>query len=290
MTLVRSFKHNSPILVSRLASNSINISRECVLAYSCFNRKLHSSKVQHRKPQRTGYNSSDSTIYTDDILTDNNPWSPTLYEDSVLYRKPRSIRSIELPSNYRLSYQPLYESPTGKYVGIMKRLTISFAVLGAYGAKLFFDSPNFDDIYAGIVLATCVTPALVVQYKTRDYVSRIFRLYDKDKPQTLENLLADEKLIVEKLTWSGGKTYNSLLKITGNNSLQLVPEPKDKLSAALAPYASWKDVDEETKIPRVFYVADDVGGLKMDRIWGIVEHNSGVDNGRYMEEEDKRPH
>lgn len=248
---------------------------------------FHQSSKLLAKPYKTGFNSSDSTIDTDDILTDNNPWSPTLYEDSVSYRKPRSVRSISLPSNYRLSYQPLYESPAGRYVGILKRLTISFAVLGAYAAKLFYDSPNFDDIYATLVFSGSMVPATIVQYKTRDYVTRIFRLYNKDVPQTLENLLSEEKLIIEKLNWSGGKTYNQLLTITGNTSLQLVESEgsKSKFQQSLLPYGSWKDTDIETGIPRVFYVADDVGGLKMDRLWGIVEHNSGVDNGRYMEAE-----
>lgn len=234
------------------------------------------------KSHNTSYRLSDSTVNSDEIMSENDPWSPTLFNDIVHIRKPNSIRNSPLPSNYRLSYLALYEAPGAKYVAMLKRLTLSFAVLGCYGAKLFYESVQFDDIYAIGTLVSCAAPAYFVQIKTRDYVTRIFRLYDKEKPQTLENLLADEKLIMEKLNATGGKTYNELLTITDNKSLKLVDPPRFPL---LSPYASWEEVDKESGSKRKYYVVDDIGGLKMDRLWGIVEHNSKVDNGRYIEPE-----
>ncbi|KAK6458717.1 uncharacterized protein RJT20DRAFT_8342 [Scheffersomyces xylosifermentans] len=244
-------------------------------------RSLYSSPIS-RIQHKGNYRSSDSTIDTDEILTDNNPWSPTLYNDVVSVRKAGSVRSTALPENFRLSYSTLYEAPGSKHVAMLKRLTLSFAVLGVYGAKLFYESAQFEDIYAiGTLIATSA-PALVVQYKTRDYVTRIFRLYDKDKPQTLENLVNDEKLICEKLNLTGGKTYNELLHISGNKSLVVSKRPKFPI---LAPYSTWEEIDPESKKKRHFYIVDNMGGMKMDRIWGIVEHNSGVNNGRYMDSE-----
>lgn len=244
-------------------------------------RSIHTSSAC-KKSHNNGYRLSDSTVNSDEILSENDPWSPSLFEDIVHVRKPNSFRSTALPSNYRLSYLALYEAPGAKYVAMLKRLTLSFAVLGCYGAKLFYESPQFDDIYAAATLISCSAPAYFVQFKTRDYVTRIFRLYNKDKPQTLENLLSDEKLIMEKLNMTGGKTYNELLTITDNKSLQLVEPSRFPL---LSPYASWKEVDKESGVKRNYYVVDDIGGLKMDRIWGIVEHNSKVDNGRYIDSE-----
>lgn len=244
-------------------------------------RRLQTS-VRYNKSHNSSYKQSDSTVDTDEIISENNPWSPTLYSDIVHIHKPNSFRSTALPSNYRLSYQALYEAPGAKYVAMLKRLTLSFAVLGCYGAKLFYESAQFDDVYALATLAGCAAPAYFVQYKTRDYVTRIFRLYDKDKPQTLENLLADEKLVMEKLNATGGKTYNQLLDISHNKSLLLL---QPSAFPVLGPYTSWDDKDKETGTKRHFYVVDDIGGLKMDRIWGIVEHNSNVDNGRYIEPE-----
>ncbi|WEJ94848.1 hypothetical protein PSN45_002348 [Yamadazyma tenuis] len=222
----------------------------------------------------------DSSIETDEIISENNPWSPTLLTDRVKVRKPGYVRSVELPENLRLSYQPLYEAPGSKYVALLKRLTISVGVLGCYGAKLFYDSPHFDDYYAVSTLAACSVPAMVVQYKTREYVTRIFRLYDKNKPQTLENLVNDEQLIVEKLNFTGGKTFNQLVRVSGNDSLKLVSTPKVPL---LASYAVWQDKEPESGTVRKHYIVDDIGGMKMDRLWGIVEKNSGEDNGRYID-------
>lgn len=235
--------------------------------------------IQHK----SSFKSADSTVDTDDILSQNNPWSPTLYNDIVKVRKPGSFTSTPLADKYRLSYVPLYESPGAKYVALVKRLTLSFAVIGAYGSKLFFESPQFDDIYAWSALTACSVPAVIAQLKTRDYVTRIFRLYDKEKPQTLENLVNDEKLIMEKLNITGGKTYNELLTVTNNKSLRLTQ--KSNVPSFLLPYSSWQETDPATKQTRHYYVVDDIGGLKMDRLWGIVEHNSGVDNGRYLEDQ-----
>lgn len=197
----------------------------------------------------------------------NNPWSPTLLDDPVTVKKGL-FRSESLPSNFRLSYLLLYEAPGAKYVSLLKRLTLSFGVLGGYGGKLLYESPHFDNSYALAAIGLSLLPILWTQYKTHNYVTRIFRLYNKDEPQTLENLVKDETLIMEKLGFTGGKTYNEMVKV--NQDLKL-----DK-SGVLLPYSSWTDGR------RKFYVSDDIGGIKMDRIWGIVERNSGVENGRSM--------
>ena len=106
-------------------------------------------------------------------------------------------------------------------------------------------------------------------------------MYDREKPQTLENLVSDEKLIMEKLNFSGGKTYNELLTVSKNEILHLAPPTKFPL---IMPYRTWEETLETGK-KRYFYVADDIGGIKMDRLWGIVEHNSNVDNGRYIDDQ-----
>lgn len=232
-----------------------------------------------RYAHKGSYKSPDSQIDTDEIISENNPWSPSILNDVVKVRKPGKARAVELPENFRLAYQPIYEAPGSKYVSLLKRLTISVGVLGCYGAKLFYDSPNFDDFYAVFTLTSSWVPAALVQYKTRHYVTRIFRLYDKEKPQTLENLVNDENLIIEKLNVTGGKTYNSLIRITQNPSLKIVPPARSSL---LTPYATWEDIEPDSKVKRYHYIVDDIGGMKMDRLWGIAERNSNIDNGRYI--------
>ncbi|RCK65063.1 hypothetical protein Cantr_00990 [Candida viswanathii] len=229
--------------------------------------------ISSRAYAKRSLNPSDSTVVTDDIISENNPWSPTIEDDPVYVKEGNSFRKTKLPEKYRLAYLPLYEAPATKYVSIVKRLTLSVGVLGVYGAKLFWESPQFDDIYAYVTLLGTLTPFTLVHYKTRDYVTRIFRLYDKTKPQTLENLANDENLIMEKLNLTGSKTYNELLRITDNKALKLMPPPK-----FYTPYATWEENKDGQK--REFYVMDNVGGIKMDRIWGVAEKNSGVNNGR----------
>ncbi|OBA19587.1 hypothetical protein METBIDRAFT_46149 [Metschnikowia bicuspidata var. bicuspidata NRRL YB-4993] len=232
------------------------------------------SRVSFR--HKGSFKNNDTTVETDEVVSDNNPWSPTLYQDKVYVRQ--GWKNVALPSKFRLSYEPLYESPGAKYVAILKRLTLSFAVLGVYGLKLLYELVQFDDIFAlGVILGTW-TPVAAVQYKTKDYVTRIFRLYDKEKPHTLENLVNDEQLIVEKLNATGGKTYNTLVTVLGNESLKLCTGEED----ALKPYRTWQETVDGRK--KFYYIMDNLGGMKMDRLWGIVEHNLGVDNGRYMEQ------
>ncbi|KAI5957715.1 hypothetical protein KGF57_002981 [Candida theae] len=221
------------------------------------------------------FKSNDSNVDTDELVSENNPWSPTLEDDPIYVQERHKISKTKLPEYYRLSYNPIYEAPASKYVSILKRLTLSFGVVGLYGSKLIYESAQFDDSFAYTLLAGTVIPIILVQWKTKDYVTRIFRLYNKEVPQTLDNLVKDENLIVEKLNFTGGKTYNELLKITGNTSLILSPEPR-----FWKPYATWEEKNNEDGSKREFYIVDDIGGIKMDRLWGIVEKNSGVNNGR----------
>ncbi|KAI5967878.1 hypothetical protein CANMA_002646 [Candida margitis] len=223
------------------------------------------------------FKSSDSNVDTDELISENNPWSPTLEDDPIFIQERHKITKTQLPEYYRLSYNPIYEAPAAKYVSILKRLTLSFGVVGLYGSKLIYESTQFDDSFAYTLLAGTIIPIILVQWKTKDYVTRIFRLYNKTIPQTLDNLVKDENLIVEKLNFTGGKTYNELLKITDNKSLIISPEHK-----FWKPYTTWEDKSngQENGSKREFYIVDDIGGIKMDRLWGVVEKNSGINNGR----------
>ena len=237
-------------------------------------RSLHSSRRSLVK-YNASYSSKDSTVDTGGIASENNPWSPTLYTDRVYIRN--GLFNVALPSKYRLSYEPIYEAPSTRYVSLLKKMTLSFAFSGAYVSKLLFDLTQFEDVYTIGLLVGTMAPAVAVNYKLKDYVTRVFRLYDKEKPQDLETLTSDEKLIFEKLNATGNKTYNTLLTVLDNKTLQLSSEKQ----SLFKPYSSWVELAEGVK--NHYYITDNVGGMKMDRLWGIVEHNSGVDNGRYIE-------
>lgn len=236
--------------------------------------RLFAGSAKLAMQHKGSFQSEDYTVESDEITTDNNPWSPTLYNDIVYIRKPGLIRSTAMDEKYRLSYSPLYEAPGAKYVSLLKRLSLSFAILGAYGGKLFYESVQFDDIYAVYTVLATSVPAVFIQYKTKDYVTRIWRLYDKTKPQTIDNLVTDENLIMEKLNMLGSKTYNQLLTVSNNANLKIVENDGFWNS-----YGNWQNGNQK------YYVVDNIGGIKMDRLWGIVENNSNIDNGRYIENE-----
>jgi hypothetical protein len=118
-------------------------------------------------------------------------------------------------------------------------------------------------------------PIPVFQYLSNPYVTRIFRLYRTDEPQTLENLTKDETIVVEQVGAFGRSVHATQIKV---QDIKLVNERFG--------WVNWEYRDPNSKEVLKMYVADNVGGIKMDRLWGIVEKNSGVDNGRsFLNEE-----
>lgn len=169
---------------------------------------------------------------------------------------------------YRYSYSPIYEAPAARLIAMAKRVTMGYAIFGLVVTKMMFDASLVVESLAMVMGTVSLAPFPIVQYLTHPYVSRIYRVYDKTQPQTLENLVKDERLIFEKINWSGKRTYNHLVAV---ENLQLADKKRFG-------WVTWKSVEPESV--RQYYVADNVGGFKMDRVWGIAEKNSGVNNGR----------
>lgn len=183
----------------------------------------------------------------------------------IKVKEPFAIAATPIDPKYRTGYEPLYVAPSHKHIATMKRVSLAVGVVGIYVSHLMFDSVVVANELSYVVGALSTLPIPAVNYFTQNYVSRIFRLYDSTKPQTLENLVTDETLLAEKISWTGRSYYFRLAKV------------KDlKLSNDRFGWVNWKTDKDQ------FYVTDDIGGIKMDRIWGIVEHNSGVDNGRFF--------
>lgn len=124
-------------------------------------------------------------------------------------------------------------------------------------------------------LIPLLIPIPVFQYLSKPYVTRIFRLYRADEPQTYENLVKDETLVVEQVGAFGRSVHATQIKL---QDIRIVKERYG--------WVNWEYKDPESKEILKMYVADNVGGIKMDRIWGIIEKNSGIDNGRsFLDEE-----
>jgi len=184
----------------------------------------------------------------------------------VRVKPPFSMVSIPLDPKYRAAYDPMYTSPSHKNISILKRLSLGIGMLGAYLSHIMADSSLISNDLSYVVAGLTTVPIPVIAFLTQHHVCRIFRLYDTTKPQTLENLTNDETLLVEKLSWTGRSTYFQTLKVLDT-----------KLKNKRFGFINWVNGEDR------YYIMDDIGGIKMDRIWGIVEHNSGINNGRYFE-------
>jgi hypothetical protein len=191
--------------------------------------------------------------------------SARFLQESIKISEPLALGTTFLPSRFRVGDSPLYESALARPISVMKRVSVGFGILGLYLSELVYSSPVLSSDLSYIIAACSTLPLPIIHYFTQDYVSRIFRLYDSEKPQNLENLTTDETLIAEKISLTGRSYYNTILKVS-----------ELKLEKSRFGWVNWK-----TK-KSFFYVNDSIGGFNMDRIWGIAEHNSGVDNGRYF--------
>ncbi|ODV64458.1 uncharacterized protein ASCRUDRAFT_74078 [Ascoidea rubescens DSM 1968] len=202
---------------------------------------------------------------------------------SSAYKRPDetiTVRSVisgmpkRLDPKYRVGYSPLYIGPDSKYIAASKRFSITFSILGIYLSWLIDSSLYFSKDISVISSLIAILPLPILNYYFSSYVTRVFRVYDKSKGpvQKFEDLVNDEKLVLEKINWSGKKTFNNLVHLENL-----------KILNARSGWVSWEYTDPESNIKQYYYVADDIGGIKMDRIWGIIENNSNIDNGRFMD-------
>lgn len=195
-------------------------------------------------------------------------------DDPIRYRTHgTSFYNLKLPSNYRLGNEAMFQNPLINFVIGAKRLSLAFGVIGVVFGYLMDRTgmvlPQISQAVAGL----SVIPFPVLLYLYHPYVARVFRVYDTKKPQTMENLVKDETLIVEKLNWNGFKTYNELVKV---DSLRL---PKDGPEARFG-YVNLVSEDAKTGLKMYYYINEGFSNVKMDRIMSKAEKRSGTDNGR----------
>lgn len=178
-----------------------------------------------------------------------------------------------MDSNLRLGMDPLYTAPFDHQIAFTKRWCWGVSAIGAYVCYASLGVASLSVTYGLAGFLLMVLPVPLAQYFTKSYVTRIHRVYRRDEPQTLENMTRDETLAVERVSLSGRKTYTTLVKL---QDIRLVNKRRG--------WVNW-EVRDSQGVGTGMYVSDNIGGLRMDRIWGIIEHNSGIDNGRYFDHE-----
>lgn len=205
-------------------------------------------------------------------------------------------------TRYRLGNDPIYSSPAGSQIAFTKRASVGLAALSGYIAYLFTMTTSVSSLVAALAVVPLVMPIPIFMYLSKPYVTRIFRLYKKippiertrvltpeeeedeamgfasprtylePQPDTFESIMEDETLVVEQIGAFGRSVRATQIKLSG---LRIAPKNETRFG-----WVNWIYTDPETKEVIKLYVADNVGGIKMDRIWGIIEKNSGIDNGR----------
>lgn len=201
------------------------------------------------------------------ILSEINP----LYPDETFLakvKKPGDLLTQPIDPKLRLGQSPMYVSPLGDQIAFTKRWSMGIMVVGGYIGHLVFSAAGWSTLASSIGLLPLVLPVPIIQYFATPYVTRIFRVYNRSEPQTLENLRQNETLALERVGIFGRRTYLTLVDLA---NLKIVNKRWG--------WVNWQYTNEKG-VTTNFYVADNVGGIKMDRVWGILEKKSGINNGR----------
>lgn len=181
---------------------------------------------------------------------------------------PGKLFKERMNQDWVLGQTPLYTAPAATQVGFTKRWAFGIVALGAYVGYIFTGIVDLSTpaIVAGF--AALSLPIPISQYYLGPYVTRIFRVYRRGEPQTYENLIKNETLMIEKIGMFGRSTYGVPIEISQTYRVN-----------KRFGWVNWAYInDNGAAVP--LYVSDHIGGVKMDRLWGIIEKNSKVKNGR----------
>ncbi len=196
-------------------------------------------------------------------------------EDPIKYRTHgTSFYSLKLENNYRLGNEALYQNPLINFVIGAKRLSLAFGVIGVLFSYLMERTGLVYPEICEALATLSVIPFPVILYLYHPYVSRIFRIYDITKPQTMPNLLKNEQVLIEKLNWNGFKTYNDLIRVDSF----WVPSNNDYESRF--GYVNLISKDPTTGLKKSYYINEGFCNVKMNRIMALAEKRSHISTGR----------
>ncbi|KAK9457406.1 hypothetical protein V1511DRAFT_493535 [Dipodascopsis uninucleata] len=192
------------------------------------------------------------------------------------------------PSKESISRRPIYEAPSSFHVAATKRVAWTIGILGGYFSSAMYSMDGIPVVMAFLVGLPTTLPLPIVQYLTSSYVSRIYRIYPHPEghPTNVEELEKNEEFLFECISIFGRSTYNCRVRLS---DLRVVNRRFGWVNLEVCDDRFNKEYPNQTlaekaldgsRSRRNFYVTDDVGGYKMERIWAIIERQSGIDNGR----------
>ncbi|KAK7207372.1 hypothetical protein BZA70DRAFT_271121 [Myxozyma melibiosi] len=192
------------------------------------------------------------------------------------------------PYEKSVARQPIYTAPSSFHVAATKRTMWTFAVIGGYFSTAMMAMDGIPLSLSLLVGIPSVLPLPITYWLTAPYVNRIFRIYDQPEgePVDVEKLKENEEFIFECIGVFGRGLYNTRVKLSDLRVVNkrfgwVTLEVTDESAKKIKPKRNFLlDAFDGLRTRRWFYVADDVGGYKMERIWAIIDRQSGVDNGR----------
>ncbi|KAK9469751.1 hypothetical protein V1512DRAFT_256936 [Lipomyces arxii] len=219
--------------------------------------------------------------------------NPSMPEDDEVKAKVRTgpfvpfVYNVEYinPRKETIARAPIYQASSSYHVAAAKRNVWIFATIGGYFSAALLGMDSIANSMSLLIGIPALVPLPFVTYFTTPYVHRIFRIYDtpEGEPVDVEKVKKNEEFLFECISLWGRGLYNCRVKLEdlrvankrlGWVNLEVVtPPPKVDPETG-------KEVAVERPTRRYFYVADDSGGYKMERIWAIIERQSGIDNGR----------
>ncbi|KAK9322437.1 hypothetical protein V1517DRAFT_323455 [Lipomyces orientalis] len=191
-------------------------------------------------------------------------------------------------AKYSLSRAPIYQATSSFHVSATKRVAWTIAMIGGYFSSAMLTMDGIPTALALLVGIPSVLPLPIVTWLTTPYVHRIFRIYPNSEGERvdIEKLKGDEEFIFECISIFGRGLYNCRVKLS---DLRVVDKRFGWVNIEVNSDRTEKEYPKQnivemalggTRTRRYFYVADDVGGYKMERIWSVIDRQSGVDNGR----------
>ncbi|KAK9479045.1 hypothetical protein V1514DRAFT_329039 [Lipomyces japonicus] len=204
---------------------------------------------------------------------------------------PVIYHSSELdPDTHSIARAPIYTASSAFHVSATKRVSWAIALLGGYFSAAMLGMDGIPAAMSLLIGVPTIMPLPIVNWLTTPYVTRIYRIYPvkEDAPVTASQVEHDEEFMFECISLFGRQVYNCRVKLS---DLRVVHKRFGWVNIEVVSDSVEKQLGRKQNIiekaldgnrpRRWFYVADDVGGYKMDRIWAIIDRQSGIDNGRY---------
>lgn len=178
-----------------------------------------------------------------------------IVEEKVKYRTHgNSIHQSVLDPGLRLGNSPIYQNPLVNFDVGGKRLSLAFGVVGVVFSHLMFKSGVVPESICDALTVFSLWPFPVVSYLSQPFVSRVWRVYNSETGEPLE------QLILEKVKWSGFGTFNEMVD---TKSLQT---PNEEGGDYRGRFGFVNLLSIQGNSTKYYYINEGFSNIKMDTV------------------------